>query len=67
MAVLISVHGGNAEKALRDLKKKMQRELIFRKMKKARFYEPPSVARVRQEKEAIQRRRRAIRKRRLED
>ena len=34
MAVQVSVHGGNGEKAIRDLKRKMQRELVFRLMKR---------------------------------
>lgn len=46
MAVQVPVHGGNGEKAIRDLKRKMQRELIFRLMKKSRFYIPPSLQRV---------------------
>ena len=55
MAVLISVHGGNGEKAIRDLKRKMQRELVFRRMKMSRFYEPPSAKRVREKHEAERR------------
>lgn len=46
MAVQVPVHGGNGEKAIRDLKRKMQRELVFRLMKKARFHIPPSLQRV---------------------
>ena len=55
MAVHISVHGGNGEKAIRDLKRKMQRELVFRQMKMSRFYEPPSAKKVREGQEADRR------------
>ena len=65
MAVYISVHTGNGEKAIRDLKRKMQRELVFRQMKAARYHEPASVARIREKQET----KRRIRKnrRRLND
>jgi small subunit ribosomal protein S21 len=66
VAVQVNVHGGNGEKAIRDLKRKMQRELIFRLMKMSRFYEPPSVKRVRKKQETEGRIRKNDRKRRLE-
>ena len=66
MAVQVSVHGGNGEKAIRDLKRKLQRELVFRLMKMSRFYEPPSVKRVRKEQETERRIRKNNRRRRLE-
>ena len=66
MAVHISVHGGNGEKAIRDLKRKMQRELVFRQMKMSRFYEPPSVKRVREQQESDRRVRKNQRRKRLE-
>jgi small subunit ribosomal protein S21 len=66
VAVSVSVHGGNSEKALRDLKKKMQRELVFRRMKMSRFYEPPSEKRVREKQEAERRIRKNNRRRHLE-
>lgn len=66
MAVLISVHGGNGEKAIKDLKRKMQRELVFRKMKMSRFHEPPSEKKVRVRQETERRIRKNNRRRRLE-
>ncbi len=66
VAVQVNVHGGNGEKAIRDLKRKMQRELVFRLMKMSRFYEPPSVKRVRKEQETERRIRKNNRRRRLE-
>lgn len=67
MAVHISVHGGNGEKAIKDLKRKMQRELIFRMMKMSRFYEPKSVQKVRERQESERRIRKNNRRRRMED
>lgn len=66
VAVQVSVHGGNGEKAIRDLKRKMQRELVFRLMKMSRFYEPPSVKRVRKKQETERRIRKNNRRKRLE-
>jgi len=38
----IFVRDNNVEQALRVLKKKMQREGVFREMRRRRFYEKPS-------------------------
>ena len=51
----VSVRDNNVDQALRALKKKMQREGIFREMKLRRNYEKPSERRVREEAEAIRR------------
>ncbi|MGI4776214.1 MAG: 30S ribosomal protein S21, partial [Janthinobacterium lividum] len=40
--ILVTVHLGNGEQAIKNLKRKMQREHVFRKMKMSRFHEPPS-------------------------
>ena len=66
MAVHISVHGGNGEKAISDLKRKMQRELVFRQMKTSRFYETPSSKRVREKQESDRRIRKNNRRKRME-
>ena len=66
MAVHISVHGGNSEKAIIDLKRKMQRELVFRQMKTSRFYETPSSKRVREKQESDRRIRKNNRRKRME-
>ena len=60
--IQVTVHAGNGEQAIRNLKRKMQRELIFRSMKMSRFYEPPSVKKVRKEEESERRRRKLVRK-----
>ncbi len=59
----IIVKDNNIEQALRVLKKKMQREGIFREMKLRRFYEKPSERRVREASESVRRVRKLQRKR----
>jgi small subunit ribosomal protein S21 len=61
--VEVSVRDNNIDQALRALKKKMQREGIFREMKMRRHYEKPSERRVRQAAEAARRWRKLQRKR----
>lgn len=60
--IQVTVHAGNGEQAIRNLKRKMQRELIFRAMKMSRFYEPPSIKRVRKAEESERRRRKLARR-----
>ena len=43
----------NIEKAMRAMKKKMQREGVFREMKQRRAYEKPSEKKRRKKKEMI--------------
>ena len=58
----ILVRDNNIDQALRVLKKKMQREGIFREMKARRFYEKPSERSTRERAEAIRRARKLARK-----
>lgn len=58
----VLVRDNNVEQALRALKRKMQREGIFREMKARREYEKPSERRVREKAEAVRRQRKAARK-----
>jgi small subunit ribosomal protein S21 len=58
----VFVRENNVEQALRVLKKKMQREGIFREMKGRKAYEKPSERRTREKAEAIRRARKAARK-----
>jgi small subunit ribosomal protein S21 len=53
--VQVLVRDNNVDQALRVLKKKIQREGIFRKMKLRGHYEKPSEKRVREKAEAIRR------------
>ena len=52
----------NVEQALRVLKKKLQREGLFREMKRRRSFEKPSEKRVREQAEARRRAKKAARK-----
>jgi len=61
--VLVFVRDNNVDQALRALKKKMQREGIFREIKLRRHFEKPSEKRVREMSEAIRRSRKLLRKR----
>jgi small subunit ribosomal protein S21 len=60
--VQVFVRDNNVDQALRALKKKMQREGIFREMKLRGHYEKPSERRVREKAEAIRRARKLARK-----
>jgi len=59
----VIVRDNNVDQALRALKKKMQREGIFREMKLRSHYEKPSEKRAREKAEAIRRARKLARKR----
>jgi small subunit ribosomal protein S21 len=58
----VLVRDNNVEQALRVLKKKMQREGVFREMKRRRFYEKPSEKETREKAEAVRRMRKLARK-----
>ena len=59
----VLVRDNNVDQALKALKKKMQREGIFREMKLRGHYEKPSEKRARQKAEAVRRARKLARKR----
>lgn len=59
----ITVHGNDIERALRDLKRGLQREGILKEVKNRRFYDKPSVKKKRKQMEAERRRRKALRRR----
>jgi small subunit ribosomal protein S21 len=61
--VQVFVRDNNVDGALKALKKKMQREGIWREMKRHRSYEKPSERRVRKQAEAVRRTRKLERKR----
>jgi len=61
--VQVQVRDNNVDQALRALKKKMQREGIFREMKLRNAYEKPSVRKAREKAEAVRRARKLARKR----
>lgn len=58
----VLVRDNNIEQAIRVLKKKLQREGVFREMKARSAYEKPSEKRAREKSEAIRRQRKLARK-----
>jgi small subunit ribosomal protein S21 len=58
----VFVRDNDIDQALRVLKKKMQREGVFREMKRRKFYEKPSEKSNREKAEAIRRARKLARK-----
>jgi small subunit ribosomal protein S21 len=58
----VFVRDNNVDQALRVLKKKMQREGIFRELRRRKAYEKPSERRNREKSEAIRRARKQARK-----
>jgi small subunit ribosomal protein S21 len=58
----VLVRDNNVEQAMRVLKKKMQREGIFREMRDRKHYEKPSERKAREKAEAVRRSRKAARK-----
>ena len=63
----VSVRDNNVEQAIRVLKKKMQREGVFREVKLRNSYEKPSEKKAREKSEAIRRARKLSRKRSMRE
>ena len=63
----VFVRDNNIEQALRILKRKMQREGVFREMRRRRFYEKPSDRASREKAEAIRRSHKRARKQAIRD
>ena len=63
----VIVRDNNVDQALKVLKKKMQREGMYREMKKRRSYEKPSEKRAREKAEAVRRWRKLQRKKLFRD
>ena len=62
MTLFVNVKDNNVEQAIRSLKKKMQREGMYREMKKRRAYEKPSEKKAREKAESVRRWRKLQRK-----
>jgi small subunit ribosomal protein S21 len=60
--VQVFVRDNNVDQALKVLKKKMQRDGVFREMRLRKHYEKPSERRVREKAEAVRRARKLARK-----
>ncbi len=58
----VSVRDNNVDQAYKVLKKKLQREGVFREMKLRNHYEKPSERRARQKAESVRRVRKLARK-----
>ena len=58
----VQVRDNNVDQALRVLKKKLQREGVFREMKLKQHFEKPSVKRAREKAAAVRRARKLARK-----
>ncbi len=58
----VRVQSRDIEKALRNLKKKLQLDGVFGELKKRRFYEKPSVKKKRKQLEAQKRRRKVLKR-----
>ncbi|MCB9990591.1 MAG: 30S ribosomal protein S21 [Rhodospirillales bacterium] len=65
--VSVTVRDNNVDQALKVLKKKMQREGLFREMKIRRDFEKPSEKKKREKAEAVRRWRKMERKKRDRD
>ena len=63
MTLFVNVKDNNVEQAIRALKKKMQREGLYKEMKLRKHYEKPSLKRAREKEENIRRSRKTARQR----
>ena len=61
MSLTVNVKDNNIEQALRNLKKKLQREGLFKEMKLRKHYEKPCLKKAREKEENIRRSRKAAR------
>lgn len=57
----IKVHNDDIEKALKILKRELQKEGLFKEIRRRSFYEKPSVKKKRKQREARRKRMRALR------
>ena len=62
MTLTVNVKDNNIEQALRSMKKKLQREGLFKEMKLRKHYEKPSLRKAREKTESIRRFRKLQRK-----
>ena len=63
MSLTVNVKDNNIEQALRSMKKKLQREGLFKEMKLRKHYEKPCLKRAREKEENIRRSRKTARMR----
>ena len=53
MTITVEVRGGNLEKAMRVLKKKVQKEGVVRELKERQYYQKPSAVKREKKKQMI--------------
>ena len=58
--MIVKVHENNVEKALKALKRRLQKEGIFWEVRRGRYYEKPSVKKRRRQRDAGRRRLKAL-------
>ena len=58
----VVVKNGNVERAMRTLKKKLQKEGLLRELKQKQYFEKPSAKKARKKAEGIKRYQRNLRK-----
>jgi len=61
MSLTVYVKDNNIEQALRNMKKKLQREGLFKEMKLRKHYEKPCLKKAREKEENIRRSRKSAR------
>ena len=61
MTLTVNVKDNNIEQALRSMKKKLQREGLFKEMKLRKHYEKPCLKKAREKEENIRRSRKSAR------
>ncbi len=62
MTLFVNVKDNNVEQAIRSLKKKMQREGLYKEMKLRKHYEKPCLRRAREKEENIRRARKSAKR-----
>ena len=60
--VTVTVKNGNVDRAIRTLKKKLQKEGLLKELKQRQFFEKPSAKKARKKAEGIKRYQRNLRK-----
>ena len=60
--VAVTVKNGNVDRAMRTLKKKLQKEGLLKELKQRQFFEKPSAKKARKKAEGIKRYQRNLKK-----
>ena len=60
--VIVTVKNGNVDRAMRTLKKKLQKEGLLKELKQRQFFEKPSAKKARKKAEGIKRYQRNLKK-----